>query len=150
MATGQINPKEYSLIFGIHQIQGFHEGTIINIVYEANNYNPLIGADGEVSRILTNNQSALITVTLAQTSLSNDFLSVQSNLDRKSGTGALPLLFKDNWGKSAGVSPVAWIEKMPDQPFDGGAGATVQSRVWNIRAPLYEGIVGSSKSIAVS
>lgn len=147
MATGQINPREYSLYLGIHRIQGFHEGTVINIIYDALNYNMLIGADGEVSRILTNNQSALITVTLAQTSLSNDFLSVQSNIDRKFGTGALPLLFKDNWGKSAGASPVAWVEKMADQPFDGGAGATVQTRAWNIRAPLYEGIVGSSRPI---
>lgn len=149
-STGEINPNEYSVnlvtpTLGIHRVQGFHEGDIINIVYDANNYNYMVGADGEAARINTNNLSALFTFLLMQTSLSNDFLSIMSNLDRKTGFGTASLLFKDGWGNSVGASPVAWIEKMPDQNFQGAAGASIPSRSWALRCPHYEGIVGSSR-----
>jgi hypothetical protein len=148
--TGEINPNEYSLIWGTHQVKGFHEGDVITIVYDANSYNYLTGADEEAARINLVNNTVLITFLLMQTSLSNDYLSVAANIDSKTGGGAAQLLFKDNWGNTVGASPVSWIEKRPDQAFQGGQGASIPSRSWAIRCPHYEGIIGSSRRVSAA
>ncbi len=148
--TGEINPKEYSLTLGTHEVKGFYTGTIISIVRDANNYSYLMGADEEMARMNLNNLVTLFTIILHQTSDSNDVLSLISNLDRKTGKGAFPLLFKDGWGRSAGGAPVTWIEKDADQPFEGGADATPPGRTWPIRCAHYEGIIGGNRTTATA
>jgi hypothetical protein len=152
MPTGDINPNEYSLDLvyadGAHKVQGFMPGTSLTIVYDAQNFNFLQGSDEESARVLLNNSSVLITAILMQSSESNDRLSALSNIDRSVGTGAFSLSFKDNWGKTAGASAVAWIEKIPDQGFDFGQEATIQPRSWAIRCAAYFGTVGSSRRVS--
>lgn len=148
--TAEINPNAYDLILGTHEVVGFYTGTVINVVRDSNNYNYIVGADQEVARINLNNLATLFTVILQQTSDSNDILSVLSNVDRKTGKGAFPLIFKDGWGRSAGIAPISWIEKDPDQPFEGGPDATPPGRSWTFRCPHYEGIIGGSRIVTAA
>lgn len=141
--TGTIDPSEFSITYGTHTIQGYADGTFINITYNANTFDPTKGADGEAARILTNDNSVTVTVTLLQSSASNTVLSGFSNIDRKLGTGSLPLFVKDNFGDTAGGGSIAWIQKDPDISNS----KTVESREWVFYVPHYEGVVGGNTQI---
>ncbi len=142
-ATGNLNPNEFSIIYGAHVIKGYADGTFINIVYNANTFEMMKGADGEAARVLTNDNSVTVTVTLLQTSSSNTVLSGFSNIDKKTGLGALPFLVKDNSGFTKGGGSVAWIQKDPDQSFS----KSVETRDWTFVIPHYEGIVGGNNQL---
>ena len=70
--------------------------------------------------------SGEITLTLAQTSPSNDYLSSIQTLDELSGTGVVPVLIQDNSGRSKYVSGFAWIRRPPDAEF----GKEISNREW--------------------
>lgn len=138
--TGTLDPSQYSIIYGAHVVKGYADGAFINTVYNANTWELVKGADGEAARVLTNDNSVIITVTLLQTSASNTVFSAFSNIDRKTGKGSLPMLIKDNAGLTAGGGSVAWIQK----PADQANSKSVESRAWNIVVPHYEGIIGGN------
>jgi len=141
--TGQIDPAEFTITYGTHTIQGYADGTYIGIVYNANTFEAMKGADGEAARVITNDNSVLITVTLIQTSQSNTVLSGLSNIDRKTGAGALPFFVKDNSGDTAGGGSIAWVQKDPDVTNS----KSIESRAWQFYVPHYEGVVGGNAQL---
>ena len=142
-ATGQIDPSEFTITYGTHTISGYADGTYIGVTKNANTFDSVKGADGEAARVMTNNNSATITVTLLQTSQSNTVLSGFSQIDRKTGAGALPLFIKDNNGDTAGGGSIAWVQKDPDISNS----KTVEPRAWTFYVPHYEGIVGGNAQL---
>lgn len=141
--TGQFDPSEFTITYGKHTVGGFADGTFITVTRNANTFEFIKGADGEAARILTNDNSALVTITLLQTSRSNTVFSGYDNIDRKTGLGAQPLFIKDNFGDTVGGGSVAWIQK----PADVSAGKTIESRAWAFIVPHYEGVVGGNNQI---
>lgn len=142
-STGQIDPSEFTITYGTHTIKGFADGTYVNITYNANTFEPAKGADGEAARIVTNDNSVTLTVTLLQSSSSNTILSGLDNIDRKTALGALPLFVKDNLGDTVGGGSIAWIQKAPDVSNS----KTVEPRAWVFYVPHYEGIVGGNNQL---
>jgi len=144
--TREINPKEVDIIIGgsNHKVSGFQSGTYLDVVYDVDNFTDDVGPDGEGARVATNNFAADITITLKQSSLSNDVLSVLSNVDRRAGKGAFPLTIKDNWGSTLNFAAQTWIKKMPNQP----QADSVQPRVWVFRTLQLEAFVGGNRSIS--
>lgn len=141
--TGQIDPSEFTITYGSHTIQGYADGTYITITYNANTYDAIKGADGEAARVLTNDNSVTITVTLLQTSQSNTVLSGFSNIDRKTALGQKPLFIKDNNGDTQGGGSIAWIQKDPDVTNS----KSIESRAWTFYVPHYEGVVGGNNQL---
>ena len=116
MAIRTYDPKLTTVIFGPLQIQGFSEEKI-SVSYSDDSFDLAIGCDGEATRVRKNNNSATITVTLQQSSPSNDSLSVISIADRGTNVGMFPLTFIDGSGSTVAFAANAYIQKHPDLTF---------------------------------
>ena len=107
------DPKKCITIFGGVEIKGFSEDSIIEAEPLGDGIKTVVGCDGETSRSIDPNQNWKVTLKLASTSSSNDFLSATHIADRNTGKGVLPLLFKDLSGRTTFFASQAWITKMP-------------------------------------
>ena len=128
--ASSFNPAEFDLIIAGQTITGFAEGTFVEFVRNEDTWTFITGANGEVARIKRNNLSTTITITLLQGSESNLVLSNLHNIDENTGTGAFPVLGKDNSGGSTYAASKAWVQKTADAPFS----SAHEARVWVIQA----------------
>lgn len=128
MAAGvkTYDPKNVSVIVGGKIVSGFTDGTFITAERTEDMWNMKVGVDGIGTRAKTNNRSGKYTITLHQSSSSNDDLSAFAAADELSDTGAVPVLIKDNSGRSLVTSATAWVKKYPNAEF----AKEVSNRVW--------------------
>jgi hypothetical protein len=120
------DPEKVILTFGGTPLSGWAEGSFIDIAQAAKAYTRKTGADGETVRSKSANKCNDVTVTLQQSSLSNDYLSAMNQKDRATGRNTLPLSITDLNGKTLMFWPQAWVE-VPDS---WGYGAEVTDRAW--------------------
>lgn len=135
------DPDEVIVTVGGADIEGFFTGSFIQITYDNPIFNKVVGATGDVTRSKTNSLMATITITLMQTSPSNDLLSTIANADLKgrNGAGVFPLVIRDSFsGRSVHVAANAWVEKFPDTNYD----QQDSGRAWVIAAARLESFVG--------
>jgi len=111
MAVQQYDPKNVSVIVGGKILSGFGDGTLILVERNEQMWNLKVGVDGEGTRAKSNNKSGKVTVTLMQSSASNDDLSAFTISDEQSNTGAVPLLIRDNLGTTLVTALTAWVQK---------------------------------------
>lgn len=126
MAVKTYDPKQVAVIFGGTTLSGFTDGTFINVERNENAFNLKVGVDGIGTRAKTNNLSGKVTITLHQSSSSNNYLSGVAAADELSNSGALPLLIRDASGTSLFTSLTAWVQKYANGEF----GKEVSNRVW--------------------
>ena len=124
MAVSTFNPKNCQVVFGGKLIGGWAPDTFVSIDHNADMYNLVIGADSVGARVKTNNFSGRITLTLQQTSPSNDDLNAIATADEQGDSGALPFYFKS--GNFVATAVTAWIVKRPTAEFS----QSISSRVW--------------------
>jgi uncharacterized protein YkvS len=122
------DPKKYVIIFGAIPVTGFAEGTFISIARNGDIFEKSRGADGSVDRINKNAFDFSVTITIKQTSLTNDAFSAVMLVDMKNNTGVYPLTIKDLGGTTLLFAKAAWIAKDPDDEN----GDTLGSREWRI------------------
>lgn len=108
------NPKKVAVIVGGFEMKGFADGTFVNIAMNEDQWSLQMGTDGEGTRSKSNNHSAQITISLMQSSDSNQVLQGFWNSDRLSDGGVVPLLIKDNSGRSLWAAEQCWVKKQPD------------------------------------
>jgi len=106
------NPKLVSVSFAGYQLSGFGD-TFISAERNTDAFTLVKGADGETSRVASADRSGKVTITLKQSSLSNDILSGLAALDELSGLGTGSLLIKDIAGTTLLEAQEAWISKLP-------------------------------------
>jgi len=128
MTMRTFDPKEVSVIYGPLILRGFSEDKI-SIVRDNPAWEMVIGADGESTRVKSNDRSGTITLTLQQSSPSNDDLSTVALADETSNGGLLPLFIKDNLGTTVASAASAYIEQIPEASF----GKTQNDRVWVLK-----------------
>ena len=109
-------------------LRGFGEDTFVEITPDADLSTKQVGADGEVARSISTNKCCEVTVTLQQTSPSNDFLSTLIEVDALSGGVLFPLTIQDLRGRTMFAVSQAWISKRPTLTF----GREVTNREWSI------------------
>ena len=126
MAVAQFDPKQVTVIFGGKIIQGFMDGTFITAERNEQAFNLKVGVDGSGARAKNNNRSGKVTLTLLQTSGSNDDLSSFAAADELSSTGALPLLIRDASGRTVVSALTAWVQKYANAEF----AKEISNRVW--------------------
>lgn len=132
------DPKLVILALGEIVISGYADGSMIQASRDADSFTKHVGADGEVSRTRNRNRSGSVTVTLKQTSLTNDALSALLAADELLGTGVRPLTLRDMSGTTLLASDRAWIRKPADAEF-----ARDQSdRQWVFDCATLSGVVG--------
>lgn len=132
MTLKNYDPKQVLITFGAIIIGGFADGVFCKVERTSEAFNTKAGADGEVCRTRTNDNRGKITITLMQSSLSNDLLSAQHSLDKALplGLGTSHLLIKDLSGRTLCEAPQSWIVKEPDQEF----GKEAADREWVLEA----------------
>jgi hypothetical protein len=108
------DPAKVAVSFGGFPISGFAEGTFIRVERVADMFSMKTGSDGDTARVKSNNRAGTVTLTLMQTSLSNDALSGIAIADELSNTGVVPIAIKDLSGATTFFSATGWIRKIPD------------------------------------
>jgi len=132
--------KKVSVIVGSRALKGFAEDSRVSVARDEPVFNAKVGGDGEVTRSKTNNRLGTITVSLDQSSESNDYLSGLLQADEKSGNGLFPVLVRDAGGSSLAGGPKAWIEAFPEMANAKDAG----DREWIIKVGDLEMFVGGN------
>lgn len=108
------DPKKVTVIVGPVIVTGFAESTFINIETNGDGITAVVGCDQEIVRtIAPGSILRTITLTLLQSSDSNDELSLLANMDNQSGAGIVPLAIKDLSGRTVLAADQAWVAKKP-------------------------------------
>lgn len=135
-----INPDDYVFIFDDHIVDGYINGTQVGIVYTNDAFTPYKGNDGESARVMTNDTSATITLTISQISPSNDVFSEKLSKDLSTGNEIVDVSFKDNRGTTVLDGSGAYILKFADVTVSN----TIEARTWRIYASYLEGTIGGN------
>ena len=142
MAQGVRTYDPASVVCSIAGIvmSGYTEGTFIEVVRDEPTWSKIIGADGLVTRGKTNNFSGTLTLTLKQSSPSNDVLSGLLAIDEATNVGVFPVLIKDLSGNSTYFGARCWINQYPSSTF----GKDISDRVWSLSMDEADMFVGSN------
>jgi hypothetical protein len=124
--TFQYDPSQVAFNVGGQDTTGFAEGTFIKVARNKEAFTTVVGSDGEVTRVKSVDLSGTITVTLQQSSPSNDYFSSLATADERTSTGAIPLYMKDSNGTTVVKCKVGWVKKKPDSEFSN----TNSTREW--------------------
>lgn len=110
-------------------LTGFADGTFVSVEQDEERYTPYVGAKGEVSRAKNANKMGKITITLAQDSPSNSYMSRLSNSKE-----TFPVSVVDqNFGSTSGGND-CWVEKPSNIEY----GKEISEREWVIVVPVLE------------
>lgn len=112
------DPKKVILTVGGTPISGYTDGTFLQVTPNSPTFTRSVGADGEVVRSKSNDNTHTITITLQQSSISNDYLSILADADKKTNRGMVPVNIKDANGTSQAFWPQCWVESDPDWNYD--------------------------------
>jgi len=117
--TKLYDPQEVIVTFGVLQLKGFAEDSMVEAERNEDTFALKVGVDGEPTRTRSANKSGKVTVKLMQTSTSNLALSTLLAADELSpnGLSILPLGIKDNSGNSLVFAAEAWIVKTPKTSY---------------------------------
>jgi hypothetical protein len=121
-------------------MSGFSDGTFLEVVRDEATWTKVVGADGYVTRGKTNNFSGTLTLTLKQSSPSNDVLSGFAAVDEVSNSGIVPILVKDLSGNSTYFSGQGWVKQYANSTF----AKDITDREWTIDLAQLDLFVGSN------
>ena len=110
------SPQEVQLTFGGYTITGWQNLTITRSV---DAFKPVRGIRGKHTRVRSIDTSCTITVTILQTSMSNDVLCRIHDLDLEYGSGRIELLLKDMGGTGIFSSAEAYVLGYPEVVYSG-------------------------------
>lgn len=140
MAVRTYDPKAVVITIGGVPMSGFADGTFLEISRDVQAFTKVVGADGTTTRVKSNNTGGTMTVTLKQSSPSNDVLSAFAQADALTNTGVVPVLVKDLSGNSVYFSATGWIQKLPDSVFAN----ELNNRAWVLDLADVDIFVGSN------
>jgi hypothetical protein len=125
MTTKTYDPIKVVVTVGSHTISGYGENSLVKCERNEDGFKLQVGGSGEAVRSRNPNRSGKITITLLQSSISNEYLSAMANLDESGVAGAvaapntaptagvLPVTVKDTNGNTIWSAEEAWIVKPP-------------------------------------
>jgi len=127
--TSDVDPAKIIINFGGANINGYADGTFVSFEMDEDAFTKTTGADGFVTRVRTNNRSGSCTITLMQSSPSNNILQAIHNIDISTPGGApVPIVIKNLLNTELITSSAAWIKKIPNIDH----GKEVANREWVI------------------
>lgn len=117
MSLSTFDPASVVITVGGVPISGYADGTFALLTRSVDAWSMVTGADGLTTRVKSNNRSGTLTLTLTQTSPSNDVLSGFAVADELSNSGVVPILIKDLSGTTVLFSATGWVQKFPDVEY---------------------------------
>lgn len=129
-----------------HVCSGFSEDSIVQIERNAETFTMYTGADNYSTRIYNANNSAKVTLSVQQSSATNDILSrmYQNDAASRNSSGLFSITIKDNSGRSTYFSDDAYIGVVPNSNFSN----SMQTRDWVIHAHNLETLIGGNGLIS--
>ena len=128
MAVKNYDAKDVTIIWNGIIVEGYADGTFVSVARDNPSFNKIVGSDGEGARAQSNDRSGTITLTLMQTSITNDLFSSAIAVDEQTGDGVGPFLMKDQNGTTLCEAQTAWLQKPADQTF----AREIETREWII------------------
>lgn len=116
------NPKDVTIAIGNHIVTGYAEDSFVTIDANSDSFTKKVGCDGEIVRSQSPDDTAIVKISLLQTSASCTFLSARIKHDKKTGDGMFPILIKDLKGGLVFSADEAWVAKEPSRGFGKEAG----------------------------
>jgi hypothetical protein len=114
LSLGTYDPKKVIVSFGGVELKGYAESSMITVSPMGDGTSSIVGCHGDVVRTISPDRRSTVTVTLLQSSSSNDYLSLIYARDRSKGDGVLPLIVKDLSGRLTHFDSQAWINNIPE------------------------------------
>jgi hypothetical protein len=142
MSVFTYNSASVSLIVGAKLISGFADDSFVTVEQMNDSWSDMAGTDGFVTRSYNTDKRGTVTITLSQSSPSNDDLMAMLTADELTGAGALPLLLRDASGSTVCSAASSWIVKPAQVEF----GRNVTNRQWQIRCAVLSMFVGGNAS----
>ena len=129
-----------------HVVSGYAEDSNIMVERGADNFEKHVGVDNKTSRIYKADKSGMITLTLAQTSVSNDVLDQlqRNDSNARNSSQLFSVIVKDGSGRSVYHSQETWVSKPPNSQF----GASMNSREWVLQASDMTSFIGGNAPIS--
>lgn len=129
-----------------HIASGYSEDSIVQVERNAETFTMYTGADNYSTRVFNANNSAKITLSLQQTSATNDVLTqiYKNDVATRNSTGMFSIHIKDNSGRSDYFSDDAYIGVVPNSNFNN----SMQTREWVIHAHNLETLIGGNGTIS--
>jgi hypothetical protein len=134
------DPGSVVLTLGAHIVAGYGPDTMITVERDEDSFTKQVGVDGETARSKNRNRGGKITITLLQTSSTNDVLSGYLLADEASNAGVVPAALKDLNGNTLMIAPSAWVMKAANSEF----AKEVGTREWTIDTADMEINVGGN------
>lgn len=154
MTVSTYSPADVSVIYGLKHINGFVDGSFITIHRETPIFSHSRAMDGSTALSMQRFSTYTVTLTLSQTSDSNQFLHSLQKLMLKSLTkldstspfsglsslsgikttvstiiSKLPFIIRDGSGNSVFFSNECWLDTEPDVTYSAG----MEGRTWTIK-----------------
>jgi hypothetical protein len=125
-----------------HQIVGGAEGTFVKVARDSDTWTHVTSVDNFATRVHSANDSGKITLTLLQSSPSNDVLTAVYNRDKqmKNSSGLFTITVKDGSGRSVDFAQEAYISSFPERDYD----QTLSNREWVISCTNLQSYVGGN------
>jgi len=140
-AVKTYSPDRVKLVVGVHSVTGYADGTFVSIEPLGDGITSQAGADGEVACVMSADKRVKITLTLQQTSRSNDVLNTLLSIDHLSGGDKpFPLMLTDLRGTTLVATDAAWIVNRPTVEF----GKELGNREWVIETARAAFTVGGN------
>jgi hypothetical protein len=118
------------LVAGFIKVDGFVDGTFVQIDKDEMPYSSIRMPDGTVSRKYNNSQTYTITITIHSAAEANNLFTKLWQIDELTQKGKFPLMVKDQSGSDLLFSTESWIEGIPSLTKSNA----IDSRVWVIKS----------------
>ena len=138
MSFNTYNPKKIIVTLGEYLLSGFAEGTFVRVEYNADAFSMSAGAYGDTVRVQSHDRTGMVTLTLMQSSLSNDALDALAAQDESSGAGVRQLRITDQNGTTRVFGLNAWVKKKATAEY----GTDASTREWVIDVAELDTIIG--------
>lgn len=147
---GNFSPEKLVIVLSkgnfVHTIQGYADGSFLNVKRETPASTLYIGSDNSAGRIKRTNSASTITITLHQFSPSNAILQALQHADEKDSGNAwvVAMTIKDLSGTSSWSTSQAFIGTVPDAQL----GSSTENRAWELHAVSLNANIGTNTPFA--
>ena len=107
------DPAAVVASFGDIDIQGYADGTFLEVEHEEDSFTKKVGSTGAATRVMNRNRSGKITITLMHAAPTNDLLMAKYREDRATGLAYKAFQVKDLHGNMRCKAAECWIMKAP-------------------------------------
>lgn len=126
----QFDPKDFDITLAGHKFDEL-DADFLSVTTDFDRFSLIQGIDGDAARVRNKLRSGVITISLLQSSPSNNYLSYISALDELTGLLVLPFLAKGKEdGSTTILAPSCFVTKVPDIDF----GNSHKTRTWTLRS----------------